>query len=75
MSIIQERIARVEAAIHEIENHCMSRRVVMSADSIMVYLPEGYEVDGVRASWDGNKGEILEKVAAKLEQIWKESFF
>ena len=65
---VQENIARKEASIKTLKSHCLCLRI----EGDIVYLPDGYEVGGLRIKETADGYIAAEK---KLEEIWQGSMF
>ena len=65
---VQENITRKSNALEKLKAHCLC----LSIDGDIVYLPDGYAVDGLRINETANGYEAAER---KLEEIWQGSIF
>jgi hypothetical protein len=65
---VQANIAAKEAALDALKAHCLCLRV----DGNIVYLPEGYGIDGLRIK---ETAQGYAQAAEYLEKVWQESMW
>lgn len=65
---IARNIALKEKARRSLEGHCLCLKI----EGDIVYLPEGYPVDGLKIE---ETAAGYERAESKLEEIWQKSMF
>lgn len=73
MSIIQERIEKVETAKEAVRTHCMCAEFSEDDDYYRVVFPTGFRIDGIRASKDVGHARALNLMLDTMERTWTES--
>ena len=74
MKTIQENLAAVESAKEVVCKHPMCLRFIEDRDTYLVLYPEGYQLDGVRASKSIGRAKALAKMHDAMERHWNESY-
>lgn len=72
----RENAAAVQESLRAVQQHCMCARFEDIGGAFQVLYPEGFRLDGVRATYANcGKKVALDRMLNVMERHWKEDLF